>query len=168
VKIAFQLNGNPISLEVNPSDTALCVLRERLGLTGTKEGCGIGECGACTILVNGLALNSCLMLAAQLDGRTVETVESLGTEENLHPLQETFLSHGAVQCGFCSPGMLMSAKSLLERNPDPERQEITEALAGNLCRCTGYVQIVDAVEHAAQEMREARSSNKNQCCRKKR
>lgn len=153
VKITFQLNHTTVSREVRPSDSALAVLRDQLGLTGTKEGCGIGECGACTILVNGLAVDSCLMLAAQLDGREVETVEGLSTNDSLHPIQESFLSHGAVQCGFCTPGMLMSTKALLEKNPDPQRKDIVEALSGNLCRCTGYVQIVDAVEDAARQAR---------------
>ena len=153
MEITFQLNGREMTLEVNPSDSALSVLRDRLGLTGTKEGCGIGECGACTILINGLAVDSCLMLAGQLDGREVETVEGLQTGETLHPLQEKFLTHGAVQCGFCTPGVLMSAKSLLDRNQDPGRADIVEALSGNLCRCTGYVQIVQAVEDAAREAR---------------
>jgi aerobic carbon-monoxide dehydrogenase small subunit len=164
--ITFQLNGKPISLEVRPDDTALFILRDRLGLTGTKEGCGIGECGACTILVNGLAMDSCLMLAAQLDGREVETVEGLAESEKLHPLQVKFLSHGAVQCGFCTPGMLMSAKSLLNGNPEPNKEDIVEALSGNICRCTGYVQIVEAIEDMAQEMGVSRNAHERSCtCR---
>jgi aerobic carbon-monoxide dehydrogenase small subunit len=163
VEITFQLNGKIVSLEVSPWDSALSVLRDRLGLTGTKEGCGIGECGACTILVNGLAVDSCLMLAAQLDGRKIETVEELVTGGKLHRLQEKFLSHGAVQCGFCTPGMLMSTKSLLERNPSPEKKDVVEALSGNLCRCTGYVQIVEAVEDAAKEAREAGKAHVSAC-----
>lgn len=148
-KIAFQLNGKPISLEVRPWDSALTVLRDVLDLKGTKEGCGIGECGACTILVNGQAVDSCLMFAPQLDGREVETVEGLRHSEALHPLQEAFVSCGAVQCGYCSPGMIMSAKALLQKHPNPSREKIVEALAGNLCRCTGYLQIIEAVETAA-------------------
>jgi carbon-monoxide dehydrogenase small subunit len=132
------------------------VLREQLGLKGTKEGCGIGECGACTILVDGLAVDSCLMPAPKLDGRKVETVEGLRQGEALHPLQEAFLSKGAVQCGYCTPGMLMSAKALLDRNPDPERNELVEALSGNLCRCTGYVQILEAAEEAAKTLGKAK------------
>jgi aerobic carbon-monoxide dehydrogenase small subunit len=163
LEITFQLNGKPISLEVRSDDTALFILRDRLGLTGTKEGCGIGECGACTILVNGLAVDSCLMLAAQLDGSEIETVEGLAVSEKLHPLQEKFLSHGAVQCGFCTPGMLMSAKSLLDGNPEPHKEDIVEALSGNLCRCTGYVQIVEAVEDAAREARESRKMHEHSC-----
>lgn len=149
VHIAFQLNGRPVSLEVSPWDSALTVLREQLGLTGTKEGCGIGECGACTIIVDGKAVDSCLMLAAQLDGREVETIEGLAREGELHLLQKLFVDHGAVQCGFCTPGMLLSAKALLESLPEPNRSDIVEALSGNLCRCTGYAQIVEAVEAAA-------------------
>jgi aerobic carbon-monoxide dehydrogenase small subunit len=153
VEITFQLNGKTITLEVNPSDSALSVLRDRLGLTGTKEGCGIGECGACTILVNGLAVDSCLMLSGQLDGRKVETVEGLASGSSLHSLQQKFIAHGAVQCGFCTPGVLMSAKALLDTNGNPTRGEVVEALSGNLCRCTGYVQIVEAVEDAARDCR---------------
>lgn len=149
IKITFQLNGKPISLEVRPWDSALTVLRDLLGLKGTKEGCGIGECGACTILVNGRTVDSCLMFAPQLDGREVETVEGLKQAEALHPLQEAFVSCGAVQCGFCSPGMLMSAKALLQKHPNPSREQIVEALAGNLCRCTGYSQVIEAIETAA-------------------
>jgi carbon-monoxide dehydrogenase small subunit len=147
--ISFVLNGKLVEIEVQPWQTALAVLRDQLGLTGAKEGCGIGECGACTIIVDGLAVNSCLMLAAQLDGRTVETIEGLGEEGHLHRLQESFLSHGAVQCGFCTPGMVMSAKALLDASARPDRAEIVEALSGNLCRCTGYAQIVQAVQETA-------------------
>ncbi len=156
LKISFTLNGKPVEIEVIPWDTALAVLREQLGLKGTKEGCGIGECGACTILVDGLAVDSCLMPAPKLDGRKVETVEGLRQGEALHPLQEAFLSKGAVQCGYCTPGMLMSAKALLDRNPNPERNELVEALSGNLCRCTGYVQILEAAEEAAKTLGKAK------------
>jgi carbon-monoxide dehydrogenase small subunit len=154
MQIAFHLNGKPVSLQINPWESALGVLRDRLQLTGTKEGCGIGECGACTILVDGRAVDSCLMLAAQLDGRDVQTVEGLASEDSLHPLQEAFIEHGAVQCGFCMPGILMSAKALLDQNSSPRREDIVQALSGNLCRCTGYIQIVEAVEQAAKDMRE--------------
>jgi carbon-monoxide dehydrogenase small subunit len=157
VKVSFQLNGEPISLEVSSWESALTVLRDRLGLKGTKEGCGIGECGACTILVDGKPVDSCLMFAPQLDGREVQTVEGLGAGEDLHPLQETFLSCGSVQCGYCTPGMLVSAKALLEANPKPDREDIVEALSGNLCRCTGYVQILEAVEAAAEKASNDRS-----------
>jgi aerobic carbon-monoxide dehydrogenase small subunit len=148
-RIAFQLNGKPISLEVTPWDSALTVLRDLAGLKGTKEGCGIGECGACTILVDGRAVDSCLMFAPQLDGRDVETVEGLKQAESLHPLQEAFVSCGAVQCGFCSPGMVMSTKALLQKHPNPSREQVVEALAGNLCRCTGYNQVIEAIQTAA-------------------
>jgi len=158
VKISFMLNGEPVELAVEPWSSALTVLRDRLGFKGTKEGCGIGECGACTILVDGQAVDSCLMFAPQLNGREIQTVEGLKNEKSLHPLQEAFLSDGAVQCGFCTPGMLMSAKALLERNPRPTREDIVEALSGNLCRCTGYVQIVEAVESAAEAAANAKST----------
>ncbi|MGO9568701.1 MAG: (2Fe-2S)-binding protein [Desulfomonilaceae bacterium] len=156
LKISFTLNAKLVEIEVKPWDTALAVLREQLDLKGTKEGCGIGECGACTILVDGLAVDSCLMLAPKLDGRKVETVEGLRQGEALHPLQEAFLWKGAVQCGYCTPGMLMSAKALLDANPNPERNELVEALSGNLCRCTGYVQILEAVEDVADTLGKAK------------
>jgi carbon-monoxide dehydrogenase small subunit len=152
LKIAFTLNESPVEIEVEPWETALTVLREQLGLTGTKEGCGIGECGACTILVDGLAVDSCLMSAPKLDGTRVETVEGLRRGDVLHPIQEAFLSKGAVQCGYCTPGMLMSTKALLDKNPNPERAEVVETLSGNLCRCTGYVQILEAVDEAAKTL----------------
>jgi aerobic carbon-monoxide dehydrogenase small subunit len=149
VNISFEINGKMVAIDVEPQESALSVIRDRLKLKGTKEGCGIGECGACTILADGAAVNACLMLAPQLEGRKVLTVEGLMRDGKLHILQEKFIEHGAVQCGLCSPGMLLSAKALLERNPRPNREEIVEALSGNLCRCTGYVQIIQAVEAAA-------------------
>jgi len=137
-----------------PSDRRVIdILREDLNLTGTKEGCGAGECGACTILVDGESRLSCLMLAAQLEGRSVTTIEGIASEDRLHPLQEAFVEHGAVQCGFCIPGMVLSAVDLLQRNPNPTRMEIRQGLSGNLCRCTGYQKIVDAVEKAAPKMK---------------
>jgi len=144
--IRFVLNGKEMEVEVPPHWTLLRLLREKLGLTGTKEGCGIGECGACTVLLDGLPVNSCLILVPKVEGRRVETVEGLGSRESLHPLQRSFIEHGAVQCGFCTPGMLMSAKALLDKNPKPTREEIKEAISGNLCRCTGYQQIIEAIE----------------------
>jgi aerobic-type carbon monoxide dehydrogenase small subunit (CoxS/CutS family) len=157
LKITFVLNGKEILAEVPPDRRVIDFLREDLGLTGAKEGCGAGECGACTILVDGESRLSCLMLAAQLEGRSVTTIEGLARSENgnLHPVQEAFVQYGAVQCGFCTPGMALSAVQLLERNPNPDRDEIREGLSGNLCRCTGYVKIVDAVQAAARNMRES-------------
>lgn len=150
--LEFELNGKQTRVEVEPTLRALDLLREVLGLTGTKEGCGRGECGACTILVDGEPVNSCLLYAAKLQGRKITTIEGLTAEDGakeLHPLQEAFISEGAVQCGFCTPGMILSAKSLLDRNPEPDREAIEEALSGNLCRCTGYGKIVKAVQKAA-------------------
>ena len=149
VRIQFVLNGRPQSAEFPADTTALKLIRDVLKLKGTKEGCGIGECGACTIIVDGRALNACLMLAAQLDGRAVETVEGLGTPEALHPIQEAFVHGHGVQCGFCTPGLLMSTKALLEENPAPTRAEIATAVSGNLCRCTGYHHILASIETAA-------------------
>jgi aerobic carbon-monoxide dehydrogenase small subunit len=149
VKIDFILNGGSLSLEVPAELTALRLIRDVLKLKGTKEGCGIGECGACTIIVDGKAVNACLMLAAQLDRREVSTIEGLGTPEALHPIQEAFVRHHGVQCGFCTPGLVMSTKALLDENPAPGRAEISKATAGNLCRCTGYRQIFASIEAAA-------------------
>ena len=155
MRISFFLNGKETCVEV-PSDRKFVdVLREDLGLTGTKECCGTGECGACAVLVDGRARLSCLMAAAQLQGRRVTTIEGLAEGERLHPVQKAFIEYGAVQCGFCTPGMVLAAVHLLNRNPDPTREQIREALSGNLCRCSGYVKIVDAVEAAARKMREA-------------
>lgn len=151
--IRFILNGKEIAVEVPPHWTLLRLLRERLELKGTKEGCGIGECGACTVLLDGMPVNSCLVLAPKVEGRRVETIEGIGNKESLHPLQKSFIEFGAVQCGFCTPGVLMSAKSLLERNPHPTREEIKEAISGNLCRCTGYQQIIEAIEAAINNLK---------------
>jgi len=151
VRVSFILNGERKDVEVSPEMTLLELLREVLGLTGTKEGCGEGECGACTVLLDGRPVYSCLLLAAQVDGREVETIEGVGTEEEPHPLQRAFVRKGAVQCGFCTPGMIMTAKALLEENPRATRSEIREAIVGNLCRCTGYWQIIEAIEAARDE-----------------
>jgi aerobic carbon-monoxide dehydrogenase small subunit len=151
VRIAFILNGKSMDLEVPPYRRVLDLLREDLALTGTKEGCGSGQCGACVILVDSIPRNSCLMLAAQLEGRSVTTIEGLAGETGLHRVQEAFVTEGAVQCGFCTPGMVLVSAALLQRNPRPSRQEIREALTGNLCRCTGYQKIIDAVEAAARD-----------------
>jgi aerobic carbon-monoxide dehydrogenase small subunit len=148
--LRFTLNGEEKSLDIEPGISALELIRDILDLKGTKEGCGMGECGACTIIVDGKAINACLMFAAQLDGRTVLTVEGLGRDEELHPIQQSFIEHHAVQCGFCTPGFLMSAHALLEENPKPERNEIVKAISGNLCRCTGYQNIITGIEDAAE------------------
>jgi aerobic carbon-monoxide dehydrogenase small subunit len=150
VKIRFVLNGKEMSVEASPDQRVVELLREKLHLTGTKEGCGAGECGACTILVDGQSRLSCLMLAAQLDGSRVITIEGLAADGTIHPLQQAFIEHGAVQCGFCSPGMVLSAVALLQQQPQPSRPEIRQGLSGNLCRCTGYQKIVDAVEAVVQ------------------
>lgn len=145
--ITTTINKKLYSLEIKPNLTLLSLLREELGLTGTKCGCEVGECGACTVLLNGQAVNSCLVLAPQIDGQEIVTVEGLADNGNLHPLQEAFLDHDAVHCGFCTPGMLMSAKALIDETPLPTEQEIRTAISGNLCRCSGYQQIVDAVRN---------------------
>ncbi|HKI48844.1 MAG TPA: (2Fe-2S)-binding protein [Desulfobacteria bacterium] len=151
IPIRFTLNGEKRNLEVGAAETALYVIRERLFQKGTKEGCGIGECGACTIVVDGKSVNACLMAAPQLDGRVVMTVEGLGDKEKLHPLQEAFLDHHGVQCGFCTPGLLMSAQALITKTPHPTEEQVVEAVSGNLCRCTGYQQIVDAIGDGAKK-----------------
>jgi carbon-monoxide dehydrogenase small subunit len=144
--ISFILNGQKTEIEVEPELLVVDMLRNRLGLTGTKIGCGEGDCGACTILLDGKNVNSCLILAIQVNGRDILTVEGLGSYDKLHPLQEAFIAEGAVQCGFCTPGMLLSAKSLLDENPQPTRQQIAKHISGNLCRCTGYAKIINAIE----------------------
>jgi carbon-monoxide dehydrogenase small subunit len=144
--ISFIINSKKVSLEVSPRKRLIDFIREDLELTGTKEGCSVGECGACTVLVDGLAVNSCLMLAVQIDGCEILTVEGLAQNDELHPLQKSFIEHGAIQCGFCTPGMLMSSHALLVKNPSASEDEIKTALAGNLCRCTGYKQIIEAVK----------------------
>lgn len=154
MKIHLILNGTPREMEVAPDRRVVDLLREDLGLTGVKEGCGSGECGTCTILVDGEARLSCLLLAAQLDGCRLTTIEGLAQDGRLHPVQQAFIDQGAVQCGYCTPGMILAAVDLLNRQPHPTREAIRVALSGNLCRCTGYQMIVDAVETAARRMRE--------------
>ena len=154
--ISFTLNGTRRHLEVRPEETLLDLLREDLGLTGTKHGCDGGECGACTVLVNGRPVSSCLVLAPSIREREVMTIEGLADNGKLHPVQQTFIDHGAPQCGFCSPGMILTAKAFLEANSTPSRAEVRRALAGNLCRCTGYVKMVDAVMDAADRLRGGR------------
>ena len=148
----MKVNGKKIEVEVKPTWTLLRVLREELRLTGTKKGCEQGDCGACTILMNGKAVNACLVLALQAESKEIETIEGLGTEHDLHALQKSFIKHGAVQCGFCTPGTLMSAAALLRRNPKPSPADIKREISGNLCRCTGYTKIIKAIlDASAQE-----------------
>jgi len=152
--IQLTVNGQLHLLRVSGSATLLEVLRDQLHLTGTKDGCSEGDCGACTVIMDGQAVKSCLVLAVQADGSQITTVEGLALDsDQAHPLQEAFVEAGAVQCGYCTPGMLMAAKALLDANPEPTRDEIRAALAGNLCRCTGYAKIVTAVEQAARQLR---------------
>ena len=149
-RLFFTLNGDGVETEIESHWSLLQLLRDHLELTGTKEGCGKGECGACTVIVDGKAVNSCLYPAMELEGREVLTIEGLADAEgNLHPIQKAFVEHGAVQCGFCTPGMLMSAKALLDEKPKPSEEEIRAAIAGNFCRCTGYVQIIEAIMAAS-------------------
>lgn len=156
MKLRTSVNGREYTVEINPNQTLLDFLRDTLGLAGTKRGCEIGECGACTVLLDGVAVNSCLVLAPQVEGRNVTTVEGLAEGEALAPLQEAFLDHDAVHCGFCTPGMLMSAKDLLDHTHSPSEQDIRVGISGNLCRCTGYHQIIEAIDDAAKKRRQAR------------
>lgn len=150
--VKLKVNGKERQVYVRPNELLLNVLRNELGLMGTKYGCGIGECGACTVLVNGQAMLSCMILAVTMEGQEITTVEGLGDYERLHPLQRSFLDEGAVQCGFCTSGMLLTAKALLDENPCPTEEDIRQYLRGNLCRCTGYTAIVKAVQEAAKAM----------------
>jgi len=152
--ISFTLNGEPAEVAFAPHKTLLEVLREDLGLTGTKHGCELGECGTCTVLLDGKSILSCLMLGLDVEGREVTTIEGMAENGRLHPLQDTFADLGAAQCGYCSPGFLLAAKELIDKSPNPSRDEIREALSGNLCRCTGYIKIYEAVELAAARMRD--------------
>jgi carbon-monoxide dehydrogenase small subunit len=151
VRIAFVLNGKKRVLDAPPLARLLDLLRGPLGLTGTKEGCGEGECGSCTVLLDGVPVNACLVVAGQCDGRTVLTVEGLGTKDGLSDLQDAFVKEGGAQCGICTPGFLMAAHALLTANPQPGEGEIRESIAGNVCRCTGYQRIVESIRHAAKE-----------------
>jgi aerobic-type carbon monoxide dehydrogenase small subunit (CoxS/CutS family) len=151
-EIELRVNGQSRQIVVKPKDLLIDVLRDQIGLTGTKKGCGTGECGACTVLIDGRPVNSCLVLAVRAQNKDVLTIEGLGTPEQLHPLQQAFIATAAVQCGFCAPGMLLSAKALLDKNQFPTEREIRQAISGNLCRCTGYAKIVQAVQSAAQAM----------------
>lgn len=152
--LRMTLNGKQVERPVNPGDVLLDVIRKDLGLTGTKKGCGKGECGACTVIMNGKAVNSCIVPALQAMDAKIETIEGIGTANNLHPLQEAFIDYGAIQCGFCTPGMIMSAKALLDNNLNPTKEEIKEAISGNICRCTGYVKIEQAVQAAAENIKQ--------------
>lgn len=154
--ITLNVNNNEYTLQVKPSATLLDVIREDLGLIGTKEGCGEGECGACTVLMDGLAVNACLILAVEANGKHIITIEGLADGEKLHPIQQAFVDIGGMQCGFCTPGMILSAKVLLDRNQNPTDEEIKKGLEGNFCRCTGYTKIIQSVKTAAQMLKEGR------------
>nr|WP_284703668.1 (2Fe-2S)-binding protein [Clostridium swellfunianum] len=160
VKITFKINGEQRTADVNPRDRLLDFIREELGLTGTKEGCGEGECGACTVIMENRTVASCMVYAYQADGKDIYTIEGKNTLEELELIQQAYVDAGAVQCGFCIPGMVMSTKVLLDKNLSPTREEIREELQGNLCRCTGYVKIVDAVELAAERFRNKKETRR--------
>lgn len=155
-QITFQLNGEPVTVYADPAESLLHLLRHRLGFMGTKEGCGRGECGACTVLLDGKAVNSCLVPAGKAMGKYVRTIEGVFCGSSNHPLQRAFVEKGAVQCGFCTPGMILSAYALLSENPVPGREEVKTAISGNLCRCSGYKQIEEAIIAAAEEINENR------------
>lgn len=152
-EIELKVNGRICEVEIEPWWTLVDVLRDHLHLTGTKKSCGEGDCGACTVLMDGEPVNSCLMLAIEARGKDITTIEGISQGGELHPIQEAFMKFGAVQCGFCTPGMIMATKALLDRNPNPSEEEIKKSLSGHLCRCTGYVQIIEAVTAAAEKMK---------------
>lgn len=156
-KYSFIVNGKNVTVEASDTTTLLEILREHLGLTGTKEGCGKGECGACTVLLNGKAVNSCIIFVPQVEGQEVITIEGLNEDSQSKYIQEAFIDEGAVQCGFCTPGMVVSSKALLMKNTNPSKEDIREGLSGNLCRCTGYTKIINAVEEAARRMEDENS-----------
>ncbi len=155
VLVSTTINGDKVEFACQPDESLLEVLRNRLGLTGAKEGCGTGDCGACSVILDGRLTCSCLVLAAEMDGKSLETIEGMADGDKLHPLQKQFIDNAALQCGICTPGFLMAAQALLRKNPDPSEEEIRFGLAGNLCRCTGYDKIVRAVQAAAKDMRGA-------------
>lgn len=155
IAVSTTVNGDEYQFVVDPRETLLDALRDRMGLTGAKEGCGTGDCGACTVNIDGRPVCSCLVLAAEAEGKKITTVEGMADGETLHPLQQKFIDHAALQCGICTPGILVAAKALLDENPDPTETEVRYWLAGNLCRCTGYDKIIRAVMETAAEMREA-------------
>jgi carbon-monoxide dehydrogenase small subunit len=147
--VSFVLNGKPLSVAVAPTELLADTLREGLGLTGTKVACGTGDCGTCTVIIDGEAVRSCLMLTAMVAGKSVESIEGLAVESDIHPIQQAFIDTGAVQCGYCTPGMILAAKALLDENPKPSTDDIKEAISGNLCRCTGYTKIIEAIDKVA-------------------
>ena len=151
-QIKLTVNGTLHELSVQPWEVLVDVIRDNLGLTGTKEGCGLGECGACTVIMDNKPVNSCLVLAVEADGKQIITIEGLANGDKLHPIQEAFIEHGGMQCGFCTPGMIMSAKALLDENPTPDEEEIKRGIAGNICRCTGYTKIIESIKAAAKNM----------------
>ncbi len=152
--IKLTINGQTVEAAVEPNQTLLQFLREDLGLTGTKHGCGLGDCGACTVIMDGQAVNSCLVLAIQAQDKEILTIEGLAVDGTLHPIQQAFVDKGAIQCGYCTPGMILSSKAFLDKNPNPTEQEIRTAISGNLCRCTGYQKIVEAIESAAEHLKQ--------------
>jgi len=151
--INLTINGMEHEIFVSPNQTLVDLLRYDLGLTGTKKGCEVGDCGSCTVIMDGKPVSSCLVLAVQANGKDILTIEGLETEEDLHPIQQSFIDHGAIQCGFCTPGMILSGKALLDQNPNPDESDIRMAISGNLCRCTGYQKIVDAIKDASKSVR---------------
>jgi len=155
--ITLDVNGVAYPVSVDPWASLLDVLRRVLKLLGTKYGCGSGDCGACTVLVDGRAMNACMLLAVRMQGKRITTIEGLATGGQLHPIQQAFIDHGALQCGYCTPGMILAAKALLDEHPDPSDEDIREGLAGNLCRCTGYKKIIEAVKHAAALLRDGKT-----------
>jgi len=153
LKVELNVNDRIYEVDAEPHETLVQVLRDRIGLTGTKRGCDVGGCGACTVLLDGQPVYSCMVFAARAEGKKITTIEGLAKNGKLHPVQGAFIKYGAIQCGYCTPGMILSAKALLEQNPDPTEEEVKDAIAGNICRCTGYVKIVEAILAAAQEMK---------------
>jgi carbon-monoxide dehydrogenase small subunit len=158
IHVTTTVNGDPAEFLTDPGTTLLDALRDELGLTGSKEGCGSGDCGACSVMLDGRLVCSCLVLAVEAEGRRVETIEGMAQGSQLHPLQQKFIEHAALQCGFCTPGLLVASKALLDQNPDPTESEVRYWLAGNLCRCTGYDKIIRAVMDAAADLRQARAA----------
>jgi carbon-monoxide dehydrogenase small subunit len=151
--LRFKLNGEQVEILVEPDEILLDILRDRFSFTGTKKGCGKGECGACTVIINGNAINACMVYAMKAMDKEIETIEGIGSPENLHSLQKSFIEKGAIQCGFCTPGMIMSSKALLDKNLSPSQSEIKEAISGNICRCTGYVKIEEAILSSANNIK---------------